>query len=79
MANKKIVVTKKHSLNILLLAMVERRIQCMRKRCSVGKRKYVYMVTFGVGLLVASFAPPRCVIAVLAVAVIWLGIICSKC
>ncbi len=51
----------------------------MRKRCSTNKRKYVYMVAFGIGLLVASFAPPRCVIAVLAVAVIWLGIICSKC
>ncbi len=50
----------------------------MRKRCNTSKRKYVYMVAFGVGLLVASFAPARCVIAVLAIAVIWLGVICSR-
>ncbi len=50
----------------------------MRRRYSVNKRKYVYLVAFGVGLLVASFAPQRCIIAVLAVAVIWLGVICSR-
>ncbi|MBQ2746532.1 MAG: hypothetical protein IJF35_02300 [Clostridia bacterium] len=50
----------------------------MRRRCNISKRKYVYLVAFGVGLLVASFAPPRFVIAVLAVAVIWLGVICSR-
>lgn len=50
----------------------------MRKRCNINRRKYVYMVAFGVGLLVASFLPPRFVIAVLAIAVIWLGVICSR-
>ncbi len=51
----------------------------MRRRCCNNKKwRYIFLVAFGVGLLVASFCPPRCVIAVLSITVIVLGIICSK-
>ncbi len=50
----------------------------MKRRCYPNNRKYIYLVTFGVGLLVASFLPPKCLVAVLAVAVIILGITCYK-
>ncbi len=51
----------------------------MRRRKCEGCKRYWWLVAFGSGLLVASFCPPRFVIAVLAVAVIVLGIISSKC
>lgn len=48
-------------------------------KCDTRKsRKYIRLIFFGIGLLVASFCPPKIVIAVLAVTVIVLGIIGSK-
>ncbi len=47
---------------------------CGRKR----ERKYVLLVAFGVGLLVASFVPARYLVVVLSITVIILGIIASK-
>lgn len=50
----------------------------MKRRCYPNNRRYILLVAFGVGLLVASFLPPKCLIAVLAITVIILGITCYK-
>lgn len=50
----------------------------MRRGHCVNRRKYILLVAFGVGLLVASFCPPRCLVAVLALTVIILGISCYR-
>jgi hypothetical protein len=43
------------------------------------KRKYILLSAFAIGLLVACYCPPKFLIAVLAAAVIVLGITGAKC
>ncbi len=48
-----------------------------RKHCD-PKRKFIILAAFAVGLLLACYCPPRFLIAVLAIAVIVLGIFGAK-
>ena len=50
----------------------------MRKRCGNKTNKYILLVAFGVGLLLASFCTPQFLVVVLALTVIILGIICYR-
>lgn len=51
----------------------------MRRKPHDPKRKYVLLAAFAVGLLLACYCPPKFLIAVLAAAVIALGIACARC
>ncbi len=48
------------------------------RRCNRSNNKGIIAITFAVGLLVSCFCPPKFLVAVLAVWVIFLGIACSK-
>ncbi len=51
----------------------------MRRKHYDPKRKYVLLAAFAVGLLLACYCPPKFLIAVLAAAVIVLGVACARC
>ena len=48
-----------------------------RRNCNRG-RKYTLIIAFCVGLLVAFLAPTKLLVAILAIAVILLGIACAR-
>ncbi|MEE1197692.1 MAG: hypothetical protein U0K54_00915 [Acutalibacteraceae bacterium] len=50
----------------------------MRKRCHKKANKYILLVAFGLGLLLASFCSPQFLVVVLSLTVIILGIICYR-
>ncbi len=47
-------------------------------RCNPKTNRYILLVAFGVGLLLASFCSPRFLVVVLSLTVIILGIICYR-
>lgn len=48
----------------------------MRRR---GNKGPVYIIYFGVGLIVAFFCPLKVIVLVLALAMVYMGICCLKC
>ena len=50
----------------------------MRRKHYDPKRKYVLLAAFAVGLLLACYCPPKFLIAILAAAVIVLGVACAR-
>ncbi|MBQ7106699.1 MAG: hypothetical protein IJN93_04195 [Clostridia bacterium] len=51
----------------------------MRRRCVKNKpNKYILLVAFGLGLLLASFCSPQFLVVILSLTVIILGIICYR-
>lgn len=48
----------------------------MRRR---NRKSPVYIIAFGVGLIVAFFCPLKIIVIVLAIAMIYMGICCIKC
>lgn len=51
----------------------------MRRSVRDPKRKFIWLVAFGIGLLVACFCPPKILVIILAAAVIVLGVTGTKC
>ena len=51
----------------------------MRRKNQDPKGKYILLAAFAVGLLLACYCPPKFLIAVLAIAVIVLGVACARC
>lgn len=48
----------------------------MRRR---GNKAPIYIIYFGVGLIVAFFCPLKVIVLVLALAMVYMGICCLKC
>ncbi|MBO5105949.1 MAG: hypothetical protein J6C29_03525 [Clostridia bacterium] len=48
----------------------------MRRR---NRKSPIYIIYFGVGLIVAFFCPLKVIVLVLAIAMIYMGICCMKC